>query len=81
MPEIGEVLDLTILILKTLNQGPHNITELAQKLGTNRNKITRYIQALEQRKLIQKQLQPGPPREVILTLTPKAKCILQCTNP
>ena len=79
MPEIGEVLDLTILILKTLQEeGPLSITELAQKLGTNRNKTTRYIQALEQRGLIQKQLDPGPPRKVILTTTQKAQCILKC---
>ncbi|MEB3789184.1 MAG: MarR family transcriptional regulator [Desulfurococcales archaeon] len=79
MPEIGEVLDMTVLILKTLHEeGPLSITELAQKLGTNRNKTTRYIQALEQRQLVQKQLDPGPPRKVILTVTSKTKCILEC---
>lgn len=79
MPDIAEILDFTHNLLKTLyKEGPSNQAQLAQKLAANKNRLYRFVQILEQRGLIIKTIDPGPPRQTIITLTPKGKCIAQC---
>ncbi len=79
MPAVGEEWDFIILLLKTIaREGPLNQTRLAQLTGTNKNKIGRYVEALRVRGLIEKRVDPGPPRQTLIELTEQGKCILSC---
>ena len=79
MPDIAEILDFTHNILKTLyREGPLNQAQLAQKLAANKNRLYRFIQILEQRGLIIKTVDPGPPRQTIIRLTPQGQCLAKC---
>ncbi len=79
MPEIGSEWDFIILILRTLRQaGPVNQTKLAQLTGAHKNKIGRYVEALATRGLVEKRLDPGPPRQTVVTLTRRGGCVVSC---
>ena len=79
MPGVGSELDFIILILRTLNEkGPLNQARLAELTGANKNKVGRYVEALARRGLIEKKLDPGPPRQTVITLTEAGLCLLKC---
>ena len=79
MPAVGEEWDFILLVLRTLaEKGPLNQTQLAQLTGSNKNKIGRYVEALAARGLVEKRLDPGPPRQTVVALTPRGACVLSC---
>jgi len=81
VPEVGAEWDFIILVLKTLKQsGPVNQAKLAQLTGSNKNKIGRYVEALAARGLVEKRLDPGPPRQTVIALTRRGECVLSCVE-
>ena len=78
MPTLEEVLDGVIVILKILLEKPLNQTEIAMKTGMNKNRIGRMIEALAQRGLVEKTVDPGPPRQTIIKLTLQGECLAKC---
>lgn len=44
---------LRLLILYTLNDGPHNVTELAGELGINQPTTSRHLKVLRERGLVE----------------------------
>ena len=79
MPAVGEEWDFIMLVLRTLaERGPLNQTQLAQLTGSNKNKIGRYVEALAARGLVEKRLDPGPPRQTIVDLTSRGRCVVSC---
>ncbi len=79
MPGTGSEWDFIVLILRTLDEeGSMNQTHLAELTGSNKNKISRYIEALVHRGLIEKVIDPGPPRQALVKLTNHGKCIVAC---
>ena len=79
MPAVGEEWDFILLVLRTLaERGPLNQTQLAQLTGSNKNKIGRYVEALAARGLVEKRLDPGPPRQTIVGLTSRGRCVVSC---
>ena len=79
MSEVGEEWDYIVLLLRTLDkEGPINQAKLAERMGSNKNRVGRYVNALTARGLVEKKLDPGPPRQTIIVLTKKGRCILRC---
>lgn len=78
MPKLEEILINLKLTLQAIATGPINIQELAQKAGLNYNSASRWAEALEQQGFITKTLEPGPPRQVLLKITPKGECLPKC---
>ncbi len=76
---VGEEWDFILLVLRTLErEGPMNQTRLAELTGSNKNKISRYVEALAKRGLVDKKLDPGPPRQTQIVLSDKGRCVISC---
>jgi len=76
---VGAEWDFIVLLLRTLkHSGPVNQTQLAQLVGAHKNKIGRYVEALAARGLVEKRLEPGPPRQTVVSLTKRGECIVSC---
>lgn len=76
---MGEEWDFILLLLRTLDrEGPMNQTRLAELTGSNKNKIARYVEALASRGLIEKTIDPGPPRQAIVSLSERGRCVISC---
>ena len=76
--ELEETLDRILIILKAIKDQPLSQSDLARKTAINYNTLRRLIEVLENKKLVTKTIDPGPPRQVIIKPTPKGQCIIQC---
>ncbi len=78
MVSLDEAINRLRLILTALHQKPMNIQELSRVAGLNYNATYRWVETLARQGLLTKQIDPGPPRQLIITLTPTGKCLAQC---
>ena len=79
MPLVEETFDRIVLILKTIREhGSLSQADLARKTGINYNTVVNLVDALVARGLLDKKIDPGPPRRAIIVLTEKGGCLVEC---
>lgn len=64
--------------LEIISEKPVNLTKLSQQLLLSYPATLNLVEALEKTGLVQRQIDPGPPRQIIVAPTPLGKCIAQC---
>ena len=78
--KLEETILKTLKTIQLLSTKPMNITELSQHLRQSYPATLNLIDALERTGLIKKEVNPGPPRQIIIKLTKLSQCLAKCLN-
>jgi len=63
-------------LLFMLTEGPHNLSELAQKHAVSLPTMSKSVSALVERGLIERRQSPDDRRQIVIELSPRGKAIL-----
>jgi len=75
---LEETVNRILAILELIAENPGlNITEVARRLGLNRNTVQNNIEVLVKLGLVKKRV-TGMPRQAILEPTEKGLCVVKC---